>query len=134
MATPITVPAVTGYTPNVTSVNPSFAINTDGTLINPNITITYTANQNNVATMSYVDATGNDLSQYASTPVALNASGTTDQPIPTSGNVSIPGYNFDHIEFNGNPITKLGDDEATIKAALDASTFTGSATRAIKFV
>ena len=131
----ITVPTIPGYTANVSTVTPNFTINADGSLVTSTITVTYTANQNNVATMSYVDATGNDLAQYASTPVALNASGTTDQPIPTSGNVSIPGYVFDHIEFNGNPITKLGDDEATIKAALDAATFTGGATPdAIKFV
>lgn len=97
--TPIVVPTLQGYTPNVTSVNPSFAINTDGTLINSSITVTYTANQNNVATMKYVDEAGKDISQYAATPVSLNASGTTDQPISTSGAVEIPGYTFDHIEY-----------------------------------
>lgn len=99
VAKPIVVPTLQGYTPNVTSVNPSFAINTDGTLINSNITVTYTANQNNVATMKYVDEAGKDISQYAATPVSLNASGTTDQPIPTSGQVEMAGYTFDHIEY-----------------------------------
>lgn len=101
VATPITVPTIQGYTPNVTSINPSFAINTDGTLVNSTITVTYTANQDNVATMQYVNEDDNDkdISQYASTPVSLNASGTTDQVIPTSGAVNIPGYTFDHIEY-----------------------------------
>ncbi|GAX47507.1 beta strand repeat-containing protein [Pseudolactococcus reticulitermitis] len=102
----ITVPTIPGYTANVSTVTPNFAINADGSLVTPTITVTYTANQNNIATMTYVDTAGNDISQYASTPVALNASGTTDQSIPTSGEVSIPGYTFDHIEFtpvNGSP-------------------------------
>lgn len=47
--------------------------------------------------MSYVDAAGNDISQYASTPVALNASGTTISRFRQA--VNIPGYTFDHIEY-----------------------------------
>ena len=100
-----------GYTANVTSANPlkpNFAINADGTLITPSLTVTYTANQNNVATMAYEDADGNDISKYASTPVSLNASGTTDQPIPTSGAVEIPGYTLKEIDFIsavGSPLT-----------------------------
>ncbi|GAB2021588.1 hypothetical protein RyT2_06620 [Pseudolactococcus yaeyamensis] len=114
VTTPITVPTLQGYTPNVTSVNPSFAINTDGTLINSSITVTYTANQDNVATVAYVDDSGKDISQYASTPVSLNASGTTDQPIPTSGAVEIPGYTLKEIDFapvNGSPLSNTTVDK-----------------------
>ncbi len=109
--TAITIPTLVGYTANVTSANPlkpNFAINADGTLITPSLTVTYTANQNNVATMAYEDADGNDISKYASTPVSLNASGTTDQPFPTSGAVEIPGYTLKEIDFIpavGSPLT-----------------------------
>ena len=110
----ITVPDIPGYTPNVKIVNPSFAINTDGSLVTPTITVTYTANQNNLATMQYVDTDGNDLSQYASTQVSLNASGTTDQVILTSGTVEIPGYTFKEIDYtpvNGSPSTNTTVDQ-----------------------
>lgn len=126
----ITVPTISGYTANVSTVTPNFTINADGSLVTPTITVTYTANQNNIATMSYVDAAGNDISQYASTPVALNTSGTTDQPIPTSGEVDIPGYTFDHIEYT----TAAGVTDPS--ASLANLTFSGGSTTPdkVKFV
>ncbi|SJZ64058.1 hypothetical protein SAMN02745116_01022 [Pilibacter termitis] len=108
----INVPTINGYTPNVTSVTPSFAIKSDGTLVTPKITVTYTANQNNVATISYVDDKGNPLQKMATVPVSLTASGTTDQAIQTSGEVTIPGYTFDHIEFY-NASSKTTENPAT---------------------
>ena len=124
------MPTISGYTANVSTVTPNFTINADGSLVTPTITVTYTANQNNIATMSYVDAAGNDISQYASTPVALNASGTTDQPIPTSGEVDIPGYTFDHIEYT----TAAGVTDPS--ASLANLTFSGGSTTPdkVKFV
>lgn len=96
----ITVPEIPGYTASATTVTPSFAVDSStGELVQPTITITYTANQNNVADIRYLDTSGNDISKYASIPVAQKASGTTDQLIPTSGAVVIPGYSFEKVTF-----------------------------------
>ena len=125
----VSSPSITGYTASQTSVTPSFAVNSTGALVTPTVTVTYSANANDQADISYTDTSGTDLIPLLATHPTTTSYGTTGTPITSDGIIAVPGYSIDTIKYTTNGadtvICSPGTTACTDSTSLSTAVYSG---------
>ena len=129
----ISVPTLTGYTPNVTSVTPSFVVNSNGTPTTPSITVTYTANvQQANLQIDYLNTTGQTDTSLNSSVVTPNVSaGVQNLPMQTGvtggtyifnvASALLPGYYTGSALVSGTTLSGTYDSTNNGTSTSDSS-------------
>jgi hypothetical protein len=122
-----TVPSLTGYTSSTTLPTLSWNVDASGNLVTPTVTVTYSANQNDDATIAYKDTADNNLITRIPNMPTVSSQGITGTQITSDGAVSVSGYTLDSVDYNSTTLCSTSTTPCGSPPDLSTAVYTGNA-------